>query len=212
MRLHGATPGPRTLLALGNPTADGEQLLPETEREVHELAEIYGASSRVYLGGEAGEDRWKSEAPNYRVVHLATDGVLDDASPLYSHLRLADPRGGSAEDGLLEAWEIMNVPLKAELVILSACETARGRIAAGEGMLGLMWAVFVAGSPATLVSQWRVDSASSTALMVGFHRAWNTGGMSKARALQATSIAVLRTPAFSHPFYWAGFILAGDGR
>ena len=67
----------------------------------------------------------------------------------------------------------MNVPLSADLVVLSACETARGRIAPGEGILGLMWAVFVAGSPATLVSQWRVDSASTTKLMVAFHREWN---------------------------------------
>jgi CHAT domain-containing protein len=106
------------------------------------------------------------------------------------------------------------VPLRADLVILSACETARGRVAAGEGMLGLMWAVFVAGSPATLVSQWRVDSTSSTALMIAFHQQWNTEGgrVSKARALQAASIGVLQTSGFAHPFYWAGFILAGDGR
>jgi CHAT domain-containing protein len=213
MRLHTATRGPRTLLAFGNPP-HGEPALPETESEVHRLAQIYGASSRVYLGAEAREDRWKTEAPAYRVLHLATHGVLDDASPLYSHLLLAPSERGSTEDGLLEAWEIMNVPLKAELVILSACETARGRVAAGEGVLGLMWAVFVAGSPATLVSQWRVDSASSTALMVAFHREWNADGgvTSKGQALQAASIAVLRTPGFSHPYYWAGFILAGDGR
>ena len=77
-----------------------------------------------------------------------------------------------------------------------------------------MWSVFVAGSPATLVSQWRVDSPSTTALMIAFHRAWNGdgGAMSKARALQAASIAVLHTPGRARPFYWAGFILAGDGR
>jgi CHAT domain-containing protein len=214
MRLHTAARAPRTLLAFGNPAAHGEQALPETETEVRRLAQLYGASSRVYVGADAREDRWKAEAPGYRVIHLATHGVLDDASPLYSHLLLAQSERGNTEDGLLEAWEIMNVPLKAELVILSACETARGRVAAGEVVLGLMWAVFVAGSPATLVSQWRVDSASSTALMVAFHRAWNAngGGTSKGRALQAASIAVLRTPGFAHPFYWAGFILAGDGR
>jgi CHAT domain-containing protein len=74
--------------------------------------------------------------------------------------------------------------------------------------------VFVAGSPATLVSQWQVDSASSTALMVAFHREWNDGErkLSKARALQQASLKVLRTRGFSHPFYWAGFILAGDAR
>ena len=214
MQLHRGTRAPRALLALGNPAADGEHALPETEHEVRRLAEIYGPSSRVYVGADAREDRWKTEAPDYRVLHLATHGVLDNTSPLYSHLLLAPPEGGGKEDGLLEAWEIMNVPLRADLVVLSACETARGRVAAGEGMLGLMWAVFVAGSPATLVSQWRVDSTSSTALMIAFHQQWNVdgGGVSKARALQAASIAVLRTRGFSHPFYWAGFILAGDGR
>jgi CHAT domain-containing protein/tetratricopeptide (TPR) repeat protein len=214
MRLHTGTRPLRTLLAFGNPAGSKEKALPETDTEVHHLAEIYGPSSRIYVGADAREDRWKAEAPAFRVVHLAMHGVVDNASPLYSHLLLARPERGSKDDGLLEAWEIINVPLDAELVVLSACETARGRVAAGEGILGLMWAVFVAGSPATLVSQWRVDSASSTALMVGFHQIWNAGDgtTSKARALQAASLAVLRTPGFSHPFYWAGFILAGDGR
>ncbi len=76
-----------------------------------------------------------------------------------------------------------------------------------------MWAVFVAGSPSTLVSQWQVDSSSATALMLGFHREWTRGaGMSKARALQQASLTMLRTPGLSHPFYWAGFVLVGDGR
>jgi CHAT domain-containing protein len=214
MRVRRDTSASRTLLAFGNPSAGAQDALPETANEVRRLAEIYGASSRVLIGADAREDRWKAEAPDYRVVHLATHGVLDDASPLYSHLLLARPEPGSKEDGLLEAWEIMNVPLHADLVILSACETARGRVAPGEGILGLMWAVFVAGSPATLVSQWRVDSASSTALMVAFHREWNMDGgrISKAEALQHASVEVLRTRGFSHPFFWAGFILAGDGR
>ena len=185
------------LLAFGNPAAGagaeaggpagsqpsrgGLAPLPETEREVRQLAPIYGSSSRVYVGAEAREDRWKAEASSYRVVHLATHGVLDNASPLYSHLVLARSPGGGHDDGLLEAWEIMNTQLRADLVVLSACETARGRVAAGEGVIGLMWAVFVAGSPATLVSQWQVDSASSTALMVAFHREWSDGGSAASR-------------------------------
>jgi CHAT domain-containing protein len=229
MRPRADRTGLSTLLAFGNPAIDagaagagsshptraGLAPLPETEREVNRLAQIYGASSRVYVGAEASENRWKAEAPSYRVVHLATHGVLDNASPLYSHLVLAPSgRAGGDDDGLLEAWEIMNTPLTADLVVLSACETARGRIAAGEGVIGLMWSVFVAGSPATLVSQWQVDSASSTALMVAFHREWNGGSrhMSKSRALQQASLQVLHTRGFSHPFYWDGFILAGDGR
>jgi CHAT domain-containing protein/Tfp pilus assembly protein PilF len=230
MRPRAARPAASGLLAFGNPSfgngvkavggdssqpaRSGLAPLPESEREVQQLAPIYGASSRVYVGAEAREDRWKAEAASYRVVHLAAHGVLDNASPLYSHLVLAPSDRGGRDDGLLEAWEIMNTHLRADLVVLSACETARGRVAAGEGVIGLMWAVFVAGSPATLVSQWQVDSASSTALMVAFHREWNDGQrkLSKSRALQQASLKVLRTRGFSHPFYWAGFILAGDAR
>ena len=202
-----------TMLAFGNP-GGGSDALPETATEVTQLARVYGTSGRVFLGPDAREDRWKAEAPNYRVLHLATHGVVDNASPLYSHLLLAPPKAGDREDGLLEAWEIMNLPLNADLVILSACDTARGRVAAGEGVIGLMWAVFVAGSPSTLVSEWSVDSASTTALMVAFHQEWRGGrrGVSKARALQLAAIHVLRTRGFAHPFYWAGFMLAGDGR
>jgi CHAT domain-containing protein len=222
-----AQPEP-SLLAFGDPAtasdpagtdrssgvSPGNLTASETANEVRQLAAIYGTSSRVYTGGDAHEDRWKAEAPKYRVVHLATHGVLDNSSPLYSHLVLASPRPGEHEDGLLEAWEIMNVPLQADLVVLSACETAGGRAAPGEGMIGLMWAVFVAGTPSTLVTQWQVESRSSTRLMVAFHQEWRGGrrGVSKARALQLAAVQMLRTHGFAHPFYWAGFILAGDGR
>ena len=204
---------PRTLLAFANPGAGGADALPQSEAEVRSLADIYGGSSRVYVGADAREERWKAEAPFFRVLHLAAHGVTDEASPMYSHLQLAAPAPGSREDGLLEAWEIMNLPLHAELVVFSACETGRGRFAPGEGLLGLMWAVFVGGAPSTLVSQWQVDSASSSKLMIAFHQAWNApaGGVSKAEALRTASLAVLRTAEYSHPFYWAAFILAGDG-
>jgi CHAT domain-containing protein len=225
MRPRQQDPAASALLAFGNPllgavsvghdpARGGFEPLPETEHEVKALASIYGASSRVYVGADAREDRWKAEASSARVVHLATHGVLDNASPLYSYIVLAPSEGGASDDGLLEAWEIMNTRLRADLVVLSACETARGRIAAGEGVIGLMWAVFVAGAPATMLTQWRVDAASSTALTVAFHREWKDGqaAVSKARALQAASLTVLHTRGFAHPFYWAGFILAGDGR
>ena len=200
------------LLAFANPA--GSDPLPETETEVAQTAEAYGPSSRVYLGADASEGRWKSEAPKYGVLHLATHGVLDNASPLYSHLLLARPGPGDREDGVLEAWELMNMQLRAELVVLSGCDTARGQVAPGEGIVGLMWAVLVAGAPSTLVSQWAVESASATRVMVAFHQQWRGGqrGVSKARALQLAAVQALKTAGLEHPFYWAGFILGGDGR
>src|SRR5262249_60215161 len=112
----------------------------------------YGARrSKVYVGAQARDDRLKDEAGQARILHFATHGVLNNAAPLYSYLALA--RGDKNEDGLLEAWELMRLDLKADLAVLSACETARGRTSAGEGMIGLTWARFVAGKPTAVGSR-----------------------------------------------------------
>ncbi len=227
----GANSAPATLLALGNPLLGQETVnraalalrderldpLPEAEEEVRALGRLYGgAHSKVYIGAEAREDRLKAEAPQARVLHFATHGILNNASPMYSHLTLA--RGDTNEDGLLEAWELMQLDLKADLAVLSACETARGRFGAGEGVIGLSWAMFIAGSPATVVSQWKVESASARDLMIGFHRqlrapsAAAKSKATKAEALRQAALKLMKNQETSHPFYWAGFVLVGDGR
>jgi CHAT domain-containing protein/predicted negative regulator of RcsB-dependent stress response len=218
------------LLALGNPalgnqtvervklTLRDEKLdpLPQAEREVKSLASLYGAAhSRVYVGGEAREEIAKSEASKFRVLHFATHGILNDASPMYSNLVLT--QGSASEDGLLEAWELMNMDLQADLVVLSACETARGRVGAGEGVIGLSWALFVAGSPTTVVSQWKVSSASTAQLMLEFHKNLKTATgqaskATKAGALRAAAIKLMKTSEYRHPFHWAGFIVVGSGK
>src|SRR5213079_3293397 len=108
------------------------------------------------------------EAPKYSIIHLATHGILDDSSPMYSRLVMARAENDPNDDGLLEAREIMRLDLHADLVVLSACQTARGRIGAGEGMIGMSWAFFVAGVPTMVASQWKVDSTSTAKLMVDF--------------------------------------------
>ncbi|MCI0391144.1 MAG: CHAT domain-containing protein [Acidobacteria bacterium] len=185
--------------------------LPESEQEVKALRRLYGKSrSKVYIGAEAREDRVKIEASQAGILHFATHGVLNDASPMYSYLALA--QGDKNEDGLLEAWELMQLDLRADLVALSACETARGRFGAGEGVIGLSWAMFVAGAPATLVSQWKVESASTRELMLGFHqslRAPSRKSVTKAEALRRAALKLMKNPQTNHPFYWAGFVLVG---
>ena len=230
-----ATHTPASLLALGNPmlapvtvseTAkqarptlrDGNlDPLPEAGEEVKALAKLYGAAhSKVYVGAEAREDRIKSEAGRASILHFTTHGALNNASPMYSHLTLAE--GGPNEDGLLEAWELMQLDLKAELAVLSACETARGRIGAGEGVIGFSWAMFIAGVPSIVVSQWKVESASTRDLMVNFHRGMispsgaKQAKLTKTDALRQAALKLMRNPETSHPFYWAGFVLVGDGR
>ena len=214
------------LFALGNPSVAGEIMqpvamktrdgklapLPEAEEEVKALRAIYGRSgSRIYVGPEAREDRVKREAGAARILHFATHGILDNTSPMYSHLALA--QGGPNEDGLLEAWELMQLDLHADLAVLSACETARGHIGPGEGMVGFSWAMFIAGVPSIVVSQWKVESGSTRQLMVDFHRGLLPAArQSKSEALRQASLKLMKNSTTSHPFYWAGFVLVGDGR
>jgi CHAT domain-containing protein len=219
-----------TLLAMGNPklnegtiakvrfTRRDEPLspLPEAEKEVNSLRQMYGpASSRVLIGEQAREAVVKAEAGQYQVLHFATHATLDDRSPLYSRIILSRAEDDVREDGLLEAWELMKLDLNAELTVLSACETARGRVANGEGMIGMSWALFVAGSPSVVVSQWKVDSARTSELMIEFHRNLlrksdaAKPALSKSEALRQAALKLLHGP-YNHPAYWAGFILIGN--
>ena len=212
-----------TLLAFGNPAFGGQSRpglalrdgnldpLPEAGQEVKTLGHLYGATrSKVYVGAEAREDRVKSEAGQASILHFTTHGTLNNAAPMYSYLTLAE--GGPNDDGLLEAWELMQLDLKAELAVLSACETARGRIGAGEGVIGFSWAMFIAGVPSTVVSQWKVESASTRDLMVNFHRSLlSPATPTKTDALRQAALKLMRNPETSHPFYWAGFVLVGAG-
>jgi CHAT domain-containing protein len=212
----------RGLLALGDPTIDEAQRrqvaslhrgadlgpLPDAADEVRTLGRLYGSDSIVYVGDEAREARFKAEASRHRLLHFAAHGLVNDASPLYSQLVLARPQPGEAEDGLLEAWEIMEMDLRADVAVLSACETGRGRMGRGEGLIGLSWAFAVAGCPTTVVSQWKVDSRSTSKLMVAFHGALAKGS-STAGALRAAALSVKSERRYAHPFYWAGFIVMG---
>jgi CHAT domain-containing protein/Tfp pilus assembly protein PilF len=220
--------GACSLLAMGDPVLGkamikrvdsvlmDRQLGPikDAKIQLHELEKLYKVKG--YTGAEASEERFKTEAPTCRILHLATHGILNNHNPMYSHLLLSREEVSEKEDGLLEAWELMNLDLKANLAVLSACDTARGR-AAGEGVIGLSWALFIAGVPTTVVSQWSVESASTAKLMVEFHRqlrskVGKTGSqISKAEALRRASLMLLRNRQYKSPYYWGGFIVVGAG-
>jgi CHAT domain-containing protein len=168
----------------------------------------------VYVGADATEARLKLDAPRATIVHIAAHGVLDDASPMYSHVALGSSRG-DGEDGILEAWELANLHLPASIVVLAACETARGHAGGGEGMIGMTWALLVGGAAAAVVSQWRVESSSTAELMLAFHRHVKPAldrrrGAAAAAALRAAQLELLRDERYRHPFYWAGFVVVAD--
>lgn len=173
--------------------------MPEARSEAEQIAAIYGPRAHVEIG--AREQLVKESAPHYGVLHFATHGVFDDDAPLSSYLVFGA--------GRLEAREMMSMHLDAQLVVLSACQTAMGRPAPGEGIIGMSWALFVAGCPTMVASEWKVEATSTTAMMVAFHRNVVQRGMSPAEALRAAQLDVRKR--YEHPFYWASFVVLGRG-
>jgi CHAT domain-containing protein len=213
--------GTPTLLAIGNPKAPaaGPALAPllGAERQARALGRLYGRDATVLVGAEAQEERVRAEAVRFDVLHFATHGLLDDGSPLFSYLTLAGAGNEPERDGRLEAREVLRLRLPARLVVLSACESGRGRVNAGEGLIGLSWAFALAGSPAIVASHWRVDEQGTSDLMLALHRGLlagrgDDGTVDIAGRLRAAALALMKDPRYRHPFYWAGFFLIGRAR
>jgi len=215
-----------SLLALGDPEGgapatqpehrSGRRRLPEAAREVRALGRLYGTGkSTVLVSGAATESALRAQMASASVLHVATHGVLDDRSPMYSHLLLTPGTGtDNSSDGRLEAWEVMNLGITADLAVLSACETARGLVGEGEGMVGLSWSLLAAGASTAVVSLWEVDSASTTDLMIAFHKQLLSpvspaNRRTAPQALRAAATRLMKTPAYRHPFYWAAFVSVG---
>lgn len=212
-----------TLLAFANPmiSAGTESIvrsafrgavlgaIPETESEIRTIAALYGPHhSRIAVGREAREDVFKREAGHYQVLHVAAHGLVDDNSPMFSSLILAASPDRSADDGLLEAREIVGLQLEAELAVLSACDTGRAHVTSGAGVIGLSWALLAAGCPTTVVSQWKAQSAATEKLMVELHRQL-VAGVGAPEALRRAQLRLRQDARYRHPFYWAPFIVLG---
>jgi CHAT domain-containing protein/Tfp pilus assembly protein PilF len=203
----------RALIATSRETYTGGKValppLPGTQIEADALRGTLPAT--VFTGEAAQEATAKEQAGRFRYLHFATHGLFNPDAPLLSSIALAAPPVSSGEDGFLSAREIFDLDLRADMVVLSACETARGKVISGEGMVGLTWALFVAGSPTQVVSQWKVDDASTAILMREFYTRLKAG-QNKDVALRMASLQLQSDREYAHPFYWAPFILMGDWR
>ncbi|MCS7065240.1 MAG: CHAT domain-containing protein, partial [Fimbriimonadales bacterium] len=178
--------------------------LPGTKREVRDIAALIPEATEL-MKAEAQEATLKTLLGHYRYIHLATHGYFSDAVPLQSGVVLAEPPEGANEDGILTARELMELPLSAEMVVLSACESARGRARPGEGAIGMVWALSVSGVPTQVLSQWKVSDESTAMLMTHYYRALRAG-KSPAAALREAALTVKQDPRFAHPYYWSPFI------
>lgn len=153
------------------------------------------------------------ELGRYRIVHFATHGLLNSLHPELSGLvlSLVDEQG-QPQDGFLRAHEVYNVKLGADLVVLSACQTALGKEVRGEGLVGLTRGFMYAGSPRVVASLWRVPSKATAELMKRFYRGMLVGGLRPAAALRAAQVGMWREQRWREPYYWAAFVLQGEWR
>ncbi len=204
----GADRGPRPAVRFRS----GLDPLPASRGEIEQVAGLF-RPARAFLGADATEGRFLSEAPRGRIVHFAGHALLDPHFPLDSALALTAPSRPTRpdDDGLLQAWEIFErLRLSADLVTLSACDTALGLEAQGEGLLGLTRAFHYAGARTVLSSLWAVSDRSTAELMRRFYSHLEKGEP-KDQALSAAQREMLAGP-FRHPFHWAAFQLDGDWR
>jgi CHAT domain-containing protein len=179
---------------------------------VEAIAALY-PHAQVYLGPEATEEKVKSLGPDSHIIHFACHGLIDERFPLNSALALTLPEhpAEGQDNGLLQAWEIFeSVRLDADLVTLSACDTALGKEMGGEGLVGLTRAFQYAGARSVLASLWGVADDSTARFMKHFY-SYLHSGKTKDEALRAAQIDQIRERSrLSHPFHWAAFELFGD--
>ena len=164
----------------------------------------FEANRALVIGGKLNQ---------YRYVHFATHGLVDSFHPELSAIVLSLVKeNGAPQDGYLRAHEIYNINLPADLVVLSACETALGKEVKGEGLISLTRALMYAGAPRVIASLWAVRDESTAELMVDLYRGMIKQGKRPAEALRAAQIEMLKRDRWSAPHYWAPFVLQGEWR
>ena len=185
--------------------------LPYTRTEANNIGALFPVAQRkIFLGAEASEQNVKSAAlADYRYLHFATHGVVDEDVPSRSGVILSLV-GNDKEDGILQMPEIMRLKLNADLVTLSACRTGLGEVVGGEGVLGLTRAFMYAGARSVVASLWNVNDTATAELMKSFYANLKKG-QSKDEALRQAKLGLLhgRQVSWRNPYYWAPFVLAG---
>jgi CHAT domain-containing protein/Tfp pilus assembly protein PilF len=189
--------------------------LPFTRDEARAiLTAVNGRRSMEALDFDATRELAVSgQLEPYRVVHFATHAFVDSVHPELSGLVLSMvDKGGRSQDGFLELQDIYNMSLEADLVVLSACQTALGQQVEGEGIVGLTRGFMHAGAPRVVATLWQVDDSATARLMAHFYKAFEQDHLPAAQALRAAQLALSRESRWSAPYYWAAFTLQGDWR
>ncbi len=183
--------------------------LRHSHEEIRRISSLIPRST-VLEREKASEDLVKSaNLTDYKIIHFAAHGLIDDQKPARSAIILTldnDP----AEDGFLQMREVFNLKLNADLVVLSSCQTGLGQFIKGEGIEGISRAFFYAGSSSVVMSLWTINDQVSAQFMERFYyHLKSTENL--AEALRQVKLEMIESGIVSHPYYWAGFILSGDG-
>ncbi|MEX0943289.1 MAG: CHAT domain-containing protein [Pseudomonadales bacterium] len=199
------TPRSQDLLAFGNPDlGNSDYDLPGAQAEVAAIAQVR-AGARTFVRRQATETALKQYGSEFNYLHFATHGTFDASAPLSSGLLLAKD---SQNDGLLTVGELYDLYLPAELVTLSACETALGQVTSGDDVVGFTRGFLFAGVRSIVSSLWTVDDRATALLMQHFYE--NLATHSKRDALRLAMLQVQRGYN-THPYYWAAFQVTGVG-
>jgi CHAT domain-containing protein len=182
--------------------------LPGTEAEVNFIATLFGKNVLLKKSAEATETAVKQSAlKDYKYLHFATHGIVDESSPELSRIFLKE---SATDDGNLFSGEIYNLTLNADMVALSACQTGLGKVSKGEGVIGLSRALVYAGAKNIMVSYWSVSDESTSQLMTGFYQnALQSSTPTYRKNLQQVKIKMIADKKYGAPFYWAPFVLIG---
>ena len=189
--------------------------LPATATEAHAVRRALG-SGEVFVGAQATKRAVRGALATAAIVHLATHAEMNAHNPLFSHIALArEPGPGTTGDGRLDVHEILELHITSDLVFLSGCETALGTGAAtdfapGEDYATLARAFLYAGARNVVATLWRVEDRGAAELAARFYR--HLSGRPAAEALAEVQRELLTDPRYRAPYYWAGYVLSGDGR
>ncbi|MBN1482561.1 CHAT domain-containing protein [candidate division KSB1 bacterium] len=171
--------------------------------------------AKVFNRGDATEARIKKMASQYSILHIASHAFVDSTFDIFSGLALAEDKRKN-NDGLLMGFEIANSDFSCDLVTLSACETGRGKLINGEGVLGLPRQFLASGTRSIIMSGWKVDDEFTADFMPRFYKNYIEMGFSKVQALNMAKRDVMNSKKkekvyfYRHPFFWAAFNLYGD--
>jgi CHAT domain-containing protein len=209
-RVEGA--GPRrnsALLNYYNEQGFGLSPLPYSKKEITDVVKLFsGVNVQILMDKEANEENLKKlPLIEYRVIHFACHGFLDERYPFRSALVLS--LGGQQEDeGFLQMREIYGLANNADLVVLSACQTGQGPLEMAEGPMGLVRAFFFAGAKSVIASLWAINDRSTAELMRELYKNL-VRGQNVGEALRSSKIKMINS-MWNKPCYWAGFLLQGN--